>query len=344
MILYIQTAFLGDLLLSIPTLKRLREIYPKKKIHLICRKNLGSLFIENNLIDVVHDQFANTKPNFSEVRKIFSKYEYELLICPHESFRSTWISYLIRAQRKVGYQNWLNRLVFSDCIKRPMQYPEALRQLSLLSAINPETSTRLASLKEKSSPFQSIPEWSTMSLPQYQNDDKKTKWKNKYNLADGKKTVCLAPGSVWPTKQWGVDKYSELAGELLKTNHQMLLVGHASEIDLCQKIEKENPGLINFAGKTNLLELAEIIAVSDRLVSNDSGTMHVAAMTSTPSVSIFGPTVLKFGYQPWNEKSVVVENQKLLCRPCSSHGGKVCPIGTHECMTSIPVRDVRDRL
>ncbi len=344
MILYIQTAFLGDLLLSIPTLKRLRELYPGKEIHLLCRKNLGSLLKENNLVDVVHDQFLGTKPNFSEVRNLFKKLHYDVVICPHQSFRSTWISATVRAVQKIGFSSWLGRWVFTECAVRPLQFPEVLRQMSLLKYIDPETNGKFADLTESTAPFKSIPSWTSMKLPQYQDIAKKKQWKTKHKLSLDKKIVCLAPGSVWPTKQWGIAKYSLLTQALLETGCQVVLVGSAGESSLCQKIESENPNVLNLAGQTSLLELAEVIAASDSVVSNDSGAMHIAAMTDTASVSIFGPTVLRFGYQPWNERARVLENKSLTCRPCSSHGGNVCPIGTHECMTSIPVPDVQKHL
>jgi heptosyltransferase II len=340
MILYIQTAFLGDLLLSIPTLKRLREIYPKQEIHLLCRKGLGSILKENQLVDVVHDQFSKTKPNYFEIRKTFSHLNYDLIVCPHESFRSTGITSYIRAQRKIGFKNWLNSWVFTDYVERPMHLPEALRQLSLLQFVDPQTTSHLKVLAEFKAPFKVIPPWSSMKLPQYQETSKKSHWKKKHGLSLDRKIICLAPGSVWPTKQWGVEKYSQLAQQIIKTGSEVVLVGSASEQALCQKIKTENPEVLNLAGQTKLPELAEVIAVCDVLVSNDSGSMHIAAMTNTPSVSLFGPTVLEFGYQPWNEKAVVIENKTLRCRPCSSHGGKVCPIGTHECMTSIASQDV----
>ncbi len=344
MILYVQTAFLGDLLLGIPTLKRLREIYPDQEVHLLCRKNLGSLIIENGLVDVVHDQFAGTKPTLFEIKKIFSKLNFDVLICPHESFRSTFISALINAKRKIVYKNWFNSMVFSDCVKRPMNLPEVLRQLSLLRLLDAQTESRFASLTESTAPFTKIPPWTAMAVPHYQDVLKKSDWKKKYGLAQDRKAICLAPGSVWPTKQWGEEKFSQLASAIIKSGRQVVLVGSPAESELCQRIQVQVPGAINLAGRTSLIELAQVIAASEKLVSNDSGAMHIAAMTGTPSVSIFGPTVLRFGYQPWNERARVVENKVLPCRPCSSHGGRICPIGTHECMTSISIRDVEPLL
>jgi heptosyltransferase II len=335
MILYIQTAFLGDLLLSIPTLKRLRELYPEREIHLLCRKNLGSLLKENKLVDVVHDQFVHTKPNLYELKETFSNLKFDLIICPHQSFRSTLMSALIKGKQKIGYSSWLNSWVFTKCLKRPVQLPEVLRQLYLLTSVDPKTKTQFEGLIESKAPFREIPHWTSMQLPSYQDVKKKKEWRAKYELSLSEPIVSLAPGSVWPTKQWGVEKYSQLAQELLKSKYQVVLLGSGAEKQLCDVIQLENPGVFNLAGKTKLTELAEVVAASDFLVCNDSGAMHIASTAGTPSVCIFGPTVLRFGYQPWNSSAVVVENEALSCRPCSTHGGKVCPLGTHECMKSI---------
>lgn len=340
MILYIQTAFLGDLLLSVPTLKRLRELYPDKKIHLLCRKNLGSLFSENKLVDQVFDQFNGNKPSFIEVYKLFKNHRYDLIVCPHESFRSTWISAWISAKTKVGFLNFYSRGVFDYCSPRPLHHPEVLRQMSLLASLDPKTKERLELLKDLKAPFKNLPEWSLMTIAEYQDPAIKADRLKKFDLNRNKKIVCLAPGSVWPTKQWGLEKYQQLAKDLTEQNRTVVLVGSAAESPLASQIAKVCPQVYNYVGKTQLVDLAQLISLCDVLVSNDSGAMHMAALVGTPSVSIFGPTVLEFGYQPWNPLSQVLENQQLKCRPCSSHGGKVCPIGTHECMTSIGTSSV----
>ena len=66
---------------------------------------------------------------------------------------------------------------------------------------------------------------------------------------------------------------------------------------------------------------------------------HVAAAMDTPVVALFGPTVPAFGFVPHGPGHQVVETP-LDCRPCSSHGGNRCPIGTHDCMRGITVERV----
>ncbi|MBY0386441.1 glycosyltransferase family 9 protein [bacterium] len=337
MILYIQTAFLGDLLLSIPTLKRLRVLFPEKKIHLLCRKGLGTFFIENNIVDEVMDDFVSTKPTVFEIKNRFHGRNYDYLICPHESLRSALISYLIPAKLKIGFTNWYSRLVFHQKFSRPMQYPEALRQMFLLTEIDSETKKNFHDLKQKSLPFSHIPDWSKMNLNFHAN-------RKKFELPEEGQIVCLAPGSVWPTKQWGQERFTKLCDRLIKKGCHVVLVGSASEKELAYSIANKYPQVKNFTARTTLTELAELISVSDVMVCNDSGAMHMASVVGTPTVAIFGPTVQEFGYQPWNTKAVVVENKNLSCRPCSSHGGKTCPIKTHECMTSLSVESIEQKV
>lgn len=337
MILYIQTAFLGDLLLSIPTLKRLRTLFPEKKIHLLCRKGLGGFFVQNGIVDEVFDDFVSTKPTLFEINKIFKGKNYDYLVCPHESVRSTIISFFVRAKLKIGFANWYSQWVFDQKFSRPMKYPEALRQMFLLTEIDPETQKNFHHLKQNSLPYRDLPSWSKMNLDFQSN-------RKKFELPINGKIVCLAPGSVWPTKQWGKESFTKLCERLIKKGFHVVLVGSSSEKELSYAIANKYPQVKNFTAKTTLTELAELISVCDAMVSNDSGAMHMASVVGTPTVAIFGPTVLEFGYQPWNTKAVVVENKNLTCRPCSSHGGNTCPIKTHVCMTSLSVELVEQKV
>jgi heptosyltransferase-2 len=163
------------------------------------------------------------------------------------------------------------------------------------------------------------------------------------SLDPQKKIVLLAPGSVWATKRWGASKFIELAELLLARGDQVVLIGSPDERDLSNHIASK-VAVLNITGETKIAEMVELIAGADVLVSNDSGAMHMASVAGTPTVAIFGPTVQSFGYQPWNPRARVVENTHIYCRPCSSHGGKKCPIGTHECMTSITAQVVLESL
>ncbi len=336
MILFVQTAFLGDLLLSIPALKTLRQTYPDKKIHLVCRKGLGSIIKYFGLADVIHDNFKKTKPSLTEWRQRFGEMRFDLIVCPHESFRSKVLCALTAADNKIGYASWLGALVFDQTVERPMQWPEVFRQLALLGEAIPGLRERLAQLPPGFRIYDSVPEWASMvMISSQQKAERRQKIIDQYGFDAQKKIVALAPGSVWPTKRWPIKKFIEVARKYQFAGYHVVIVGSKDERKFGEAIQSEVASVLNLCGQTTLQQMIEVLAACDLLVSNDSGSMHMAATTSTPIVSIFGPTVLEFGYQPWSNHFRVVERQGLKCRPCSSHGGKVCPIGTHECMELI---------
>jgi heptosyltransferase-2 len=71
------------------------------------------------------------------------------------------------------------------------------------------------------------------------------------------------------------------------------------------------------------------------VITNDSGPIHFAGLAKCPTIAIFGPTTPKFGFAPTGVNDIIIENKNLKCRPCAIHGSNSCPLGTHECMTSI---------
>jgi heptosyltransferase-2 len=92
--------------------------------------------------------------------------------------------------------------------------------------------------------------------------------------------------------------------------------------------------------------LPELLLLLERaccVVSNDSAPIHLAELVQTPVVAVFGPTIPMFGFGPRLPSSAVVERE-LPCRPCSLHGGRRCPLGTHACMEELPAEWVWERL
>jgi heptosyltransferase-2 len=152
-----------------------------------------------------------------------------------------------------------------------------------------------------------------------------------------KRLVAIAPGTLWNTKRWPVGRFAQLTGILAAKGFGILLIGGKEDAGLCEELRLSSGSdvVMNLAGKLTLLQSAEAIRRSVVLVCNDSAPMHLAVAVRTPVVALFGATVPAFGFSPYGERDIVLETLGLPCRPCSIHGGKVCPIGTFECMLNI---------
>src|SRR5690606_25602639 len=122
---------------------------------------------------------------------------------------------------------------------------------------------------------------------------------------------------------------------------QVILTGSPAESAIGNEIESQAQ-VLNLCGELSLPQTMWLMGKARAVVSNDSGAMHMAAAMGTPNVAIFGPTVLRFGYQPWQSKARVLERTDLDCRPCSPHGTAKCPLGHHHCMKWISAQEVED--
>lgn len=357
-ILIVQTAFLGDLLLTIPLIKNLRRIQPEAEIHFICRKGLGEILKDLKLLDYVYEIDKKNPKEFKTIKQDLKNINWDWIICPHESFRSKLIVWPLKSKIKTSYKNFLSSFFFNDIVERPLHYPEVLRSLSLILKYDDSLKQKFMDFEKEhdriySENFQitesqkeqlklqfTKQKFSTYKFRKFSEDmslDCFTKNKS-LNFSFLKKTeskikkdlVLLAPGSVWATKQWNKESFQSLI-QKLKKDFDIGLIGSADEFDLCEEIRESNSNIQNWAGKLSLWESAQLISLAKFVVTNDSGAMHLASLSSTSCISIFGPTVLNQGYRPWNPNAISVDVE-LECRPCGKHGSKKCPIETHACM------------
>jgi heptosyltransferase-2 len=150
--------------------------------------------------------------------------------------------------------------------------------------------------------------------------------------------VAMAPGSIWGTKRW--PGYAELARAL---DRPVVIVGGADDRALGETIALAAPGRVHLAaGELPLRVSAALLESAAVLVTNDSAPLHFASAAGTPVVAIFGPTVPGFGFGPRGARDRIVELDGLACRPCSSHGPEVCPLGHHRCMRELSVARVME--
>lgn len=340
------------MLLSIPLLKKTRELWPQHKLGLVCRKGFGEFFLQTKLVDQVFEIEKGQAQSYTKILEHLKFVEVDHLISPHESMRTVFFCAQVKAKHKVTFKKSWNFLVFSKRSVKNPALPDSLRQLSLLGEEDAQLAQDIARYAQSERPYMpgemgrlsAPPPWASMSL-RHQILERQELWeelKSKHPLEgfDQGKAVLIFPGSVWATKRWTEEGFVKSGQALMAKGFQVYVMGGPGEEALAEAIARQIPGSISLAGKTKIFESAQLIARSLLVIGNDSASTHLAAVCETPLIAIFGPTILEFGYRPWSEQSYVVQRHGLKCRPCGKHGHHVCPIGTHECMKGIPAEDV----
>jgi heptosyltransferase-2 len=348
-VLILQTAFLGDLLLSIPLVKRIRKRFPNHLITLVCRNGCGDIFRELSLVDQVFEVNKSCKPEYRQLIQDLKKQNYDYIFSPHYSFRTNWIVRGLKANFKVGFENFWNKFFLTHKIKRNLNLPDALRQLQLIAPFDKEVSLGIEEYLDKRMQIQTLdlnhlnPSQNRIPVPSFANMCLKSELSKHPQYEEILKAyqntqhaVFLAPGSVWNTKKWTEEGYRKVA----QSYSNVVLIGSPQERDLCDRICSGMKNVQNIAGRPSLFELFVILTKARLVICTDSGAMHMASVAGASTVAIFGPTVLEIGYQPWQDRALVVENKNLNCRPCGKHGPQKCPLGHHNCMKSISAEQV----
>ena len=151
-----------------------------------------------------------------------------------------------------------------------------------------------------------------------------------------KKYICIAPVSVWFTKQYPAEKWIEFISAV--TAFKIFLVGSKKDFEKCESIKNSCPDLAieNLAGKLNLLETAALMRDAKMNYVNDSAPLHMASAMNAPVTAIFCSTIPAFGFSPLSDHSVIIETKEQLpCRPCGLHGLNSCPEKHFKCAYSI---------
>jgi heptosyltransferase-2 len=317
-ILLIQTAFLGDAILTTPLLWALKQTYTKAEIDVLCIPQTATIFKSNPHIHqlMVFDKrkkfnrIASTLATINELKK----HKYDLAVSAQISFTTSMLMYLSGIPNRLGFPR---QKLLTMTIDLPKGIPVGKRYLRLMTALTENTFSAQTELF-----------WDN------ETEQQATQLLNTFCTPDNT-IVGIAPGSVWKTKRWLTVYYSELIAQLDSNNIKTVLLGGPEEHELCQLIANNshtNP--LNLCGKTSITGSAAVIKRLNLLVTNDSAPMHLANAVKTDVIAIFGPTVKQFGFFPTGANDKVLEID-LACRPCGKHGSNHCPQKHSRCMTAI---------
>ena len=332
-ILVFNPSFLGDSILTTPLIKGLKHLFPNSKVSFAVRPENADLFRNVDfLYEVIIFDKRNTQKGISgllKFSKLINSKNYDLIINLHLSIRSSSLFALSKNAFIVGYSTAVMSFIFNKRVEKKAELCEVERYLYLLSPL--VTDFSLEEAKKISGSLACYID------PLVLNNSKKY-----FNLVSGnKKVVGFAPGSVWPTKRYPASSFAEIASILYNNGYAIALFGGPSDIDATDEFKNNFPyPFYDFSGKTSLKELPAIVGAINLLVVNDSGLMHIAIAASVPNVAIFGPTSKELGFFPYDDKSIVIENNNLSCRPCGKHGGNVCPEKHFKCMLDLDINEI----
>jgi heptosyltransferase-2 len=326
-ILIIQTAFIGDVILTTPLVKNLKQIFPRSyRSFLLIPETMNCL--ENNPhLDEILVYDKRRKCGLGEFLRILNKIkkrEFDSAIIPHRSLRSALLAYLSGIKQRIGFDVSAGSLLFTHKITYLDDIHEVDRNLSLLA-------------KFSSNETDTSPEL----FPSSEDYNYVHKLLDESGIRENHNLVCIAPGSVWPTKRWLPERFAEVAQLLSeKTGVKIVFLGSEDDRKLCENIKnlmKEKPPVL--AGKTNILQSAALISMCKVVLSNDSAPVHMASAMKKPVVAIFGSTIPKFGFGPYGVDHLVIQ-KGMDCRPCGIHGKIKCPQKHFRCMREITTEEV----
>lgn len=333
-ILVIQTAFIGDVILTLPLIQTVKDFFPSAEIDVVAVARGAEVCANHPAISKIFEYDKRGRDRglsgFRRILTLLKESEYQIAFVPHRSLRSSLMALLTRIPIRIGFKRGGGRFLFTKTVPYDVDAHEIERNLSLLHGIGINEVGKVLPRVFPSAHDREVADDVLSSLPR---DKKET-------------IVAVSPGTIWNTKRWLKERFADLGAMLVDEGFGVVLVGGKDDVELCAEIREraQRASIVSAAGNLSLLQSAALMERCRITVSNDSAPMHLSVAVGTPVVAIFGATVPSFGFSPFGPHDSVVETRGLSCRPCSIHGGAECPIKTFECMGRISPEKVFSRV
>jgi len=321
--------WVGDTILTTPTIRVIRRRFPAARITAIARPGVAALLRTNPDIDEVwqEDRRGGWGSALQLARRLRAE-RFDLGVAFPNSFAAALLLRLGRVQRRVGYARDGRALLLTDRVRvRPalLRDHEVRYHFHLLSALGgvPESLPPLV-LEEDA-----------------QARERMDRLIEAEGIAPNTPLIGVNPGAFYGSaKRWPPQRFAEIARRLIEaTGGVVVLAGSQAEHSAAQEIcDVVGDKAHNLSSRVPLIDLVSLIRRMTILVTNDSGPMHMAAALNVRTVAIFGATDW-VKTAPWSENAVVVRRETA-CAPCLL---RQCPID-HRCMERVSVADVLEAI
>jgi lipopolysaccharide heptosyltransferase II len=314
-ILIIRFSSIGDIVLTTPVIRCLKQELPDCEVHYLTKKSFKGILENNPNITKIH----TFEKKMQEVIRQLKNENFDFVVDLHNNLRSMKVKKLLNKPSssfsKLNFKKFIlvklkiNKMPAVHVVDRYMKTIEKLR---------------------------------------VENDNKGLDYfipgKDEVNISTLPTThhngyIGFVIGAKHFTKQLPVEKIIAICK---KINSPIVLLGGKEDDIRAREIEKAVGAIIyNACGKYNLNQSASLIKQATKIISHDTGLMHIAAAFKKDIVSVWGNTVPAFGFAPYmpGEHSKIVEVKNLSCRPCTKIGYSKCPLGHFKCMMNIDVNE-----
>ena len=360
-ILLIKPSALGDVVHTLPVLVKLRARYPRARIDwLITPENAEVVRYHPALSNVVlfaRRDFSKRGRrwraflSFFDLLKQIRSAKYELMIDMHGQVRSAFFALISGARVRIGFDRPVKRgLTVStehDLKNIPSHGWRGAREGSWIAYTHripiPTLDVHAIDRYLWVAPLLGLddnpPDLTIHLSPQATS--KVNRLLEEQGVRCSKPLVVLVPGTIWETKHWTIEGFAGVARQFLQDGFAVALAGTERDQQRCRQIAAAAPGTCDLSGKTTPADLAALIRRAEVAVTNDSGSMHVAASLGKPMVSVFGPTnPVHIG--PYERPESVVRVD-LSCSPCNYRHLSQCPFD-HACMKQVTSAMVVERV
>ncbi len=321
--LVVAPAWIGDAVLSHPLLVRIRARDPQGSIDVLAPAWVLPVYRRMpEVANVVANPFGHGELRLTERRRFAKSLPpYDRAVVLPNSFKSALIPWHAGIPLRTGYRGEMRYGLLNDM--------RALDEEAL-----PLIVERYAALAQPAGEAfeRPVPE------PRLAIDEVARKATlDRYGLTLDAPVAAFAPGAEYgPAKRWPARHFAELARSLHRRGYRVWLFGSRKDAQIAARIQQESGGVCtDLAGRTSLDEAIELLSCASRVVTNDSGLMHVAAALDRPMAAIFGSSSPAFT-PPLSRKARVI-SLRLSCSPCFA---RVCPLGHTNCLETLPPAEV----
>jgi len=302
-ILLIRIDRIGDLVLTTPAIRAVRETYPEAVIHLLVASYTKDL--------VVHNTQVNQVLVYQE-EKIAR--DYDLAIALHPGWRTNQLAFLSGAKFRLGYTGWgggflLTHRQKDDRAQRVRHEVESVLEVVGLAGCETQNRTCEVSVTAEGERF------AEEFLGRHQTQEP---------------LVLIHPGSRQPYIRWNAEGFAEVADRLIQeTRATVLLIGTPAEEPLVREVLSHMNEKALWDVNLRLTGLVSILKRSQLFIGNSTGPMHVAAASGPAVVAIFGsrhPLDCFEAWGPWCERKIIVSKDVGCpqCHPTDCHKGFAC--------------------